>query len=610
MKFLLVAVNAKYIHSNLGIYSLNKYAQEKLETRRAQGEAFPGIQIEMGEYTINQQMELVLQDIYRRSPDVAGFSCYIWNILYVKELVRDLKKVMPQLTIWLGGPEVSYNGEEMLRELPEVTGVMAGEGEETFFRLVESCGMSFMESKEAGKRWNHSRLEELLKDRPGFIFRKSDGTISAGVPAPLMELSRIPFSYGSLEGLEHRIIYYESSRGCPFSCSYCLSSIDKTVRFRDLDMVKKELSFFLEKRVPQVKFVDRTFNCRKSHAMEIWKFILEHDNGVTNFHFEISADLLDEEELALLKQMRPGLIQLEIGVQTTNPEAIREIRRRMDLEKLERNVHAVNSFRNIHQHLDLIAGLPYEGYESFRKSFNEVYRMEPEQLQLGFLKVLKGSYMEEMAGEYGLLYKSQPPYEVLSTRWLGYDDIIRLKGVEEMVEVHYNSGQFRNVLKELVKEFDTPFDLYRELAGYYDGNRITGISHSRLARYEILYRFINETVLKGREEEKRELYRDLLMYDLYLRENAKSRPSFAREQAPFKEAVKQFFIKEAKMPSLLAGYEDYDSRQISKMAHAEGMRDQSVILFDYRNRDALFGNARAFRLILSGGELVGSERLT
>ena len=610
MKFLLVAVNAKYIHSNLGIYSLNKYAQEKLETRRAQGEAFPGIQIEMGEYTINQQMELVLQDIYRRSPDVAGFSCYIWNILYVKELVRDLKKVMPQLTIWLGGPEVSYNGEEMLRELPEVTGVMAGEGEETFFRLVESCGMSFMESKEAGKRWNHSRLEELLKDRPGFIFRKSDGTISAGAPAPLTELSRIPFSYGSLEGLEHRIIYYESSRGCPFSCSYCLSSIDKTVRFRDLDMVKKELSFFLEKRVPQVKFVDRTFNCRKSHAMEIWKFILEHDNGVTNFHFEISADLLDEEELALLKQMRPGLIQLEIGVQTTNPEAIREIRRRMDLEKLERNVHAVNSFRNIHQHLDLIAGLPYEGYESFRKSFNDVYRMEPEQLQLGFLKVLKGSYMEEMAGEYGLLYKSQPPYEVLSTRWLGYDDIIRLKGVEEMVEVHYNSGQFRNVLKELVKEFDTPFDLYRELAGYYDGNRITGISHSRLARYEILYRFINETVLKGREEEKRELYRDLLMYDLYLRENAKSRPSFAREQAPFKEAVKQFFIKEAKMPSLLEGYEDYDSRQISKMAHAEGMRDQSVILFDYRNRDALFGNARAFRLILSGGELVGSERLT
>ena len=610
MKFLLAAVNAKYIHSNLGIYSLNKYAQEKLETRRAQGEACPGIQIEMGEYTINQQMDLVLQDIYRRSPDVAGFSCYIWNILYVKELVRDLKKVMPQLTIWLGGPEVSYNGEEMLRELPEVTGVMAGEGEETFFRLVESCGMSFMESKEAGKRWNLSRLEELLKDRPGFIFRKSDGTISAGAPAPLMELSRIPFSYGSLEGLEHRIIYYESSRGCPFSCSYCLSSIDKTVRFRDLDMVKKELSFFLEKRVPQVKFVDRTFNCRKSHAMEIWKFILEHDNGVTNFHFEISADLLDEEELALLKQMRPGLIQLEIGVQTTNPEAIREIRRRMDLEKLERNVHAVNSFRNIHQHLDLIAGLPYEGYESFRKSFNDVYRMEPEQLQLGFLKVLKGSYMEEMAGEYGLLYKSQPPYEVLSTRWLGYDDIIRLKGVEEMVEVHYNSGQFRNVLKELVKEFDTPFDLYRELAGYYDGNRITGISHSRLARYEILYRFINETVLKGREEEKRELYRDLLMYDLYLRENAKSRPSFAREQAPFKEAVKQFFIKEAKMPSLLEGYEDYDSRQISKMAHAEGMRDQSVILFDYRNRDALFGNARAFRLILSGGELVGSERLT
>ena len=593
MKFLLAAINAKYIHSNLGIYSLIKYAQDMFADRKAQGEELPGIQIEMGEYTINHQMELILQDIYRRSPEVVGFSCYIWNILYVKELVRDLKKVLPQVQIWLGGPEVSYDAEAVLRELPEVKGIMAGEGEETFYHLVE--------------QYMAEEHPAFLSAQPGLIFRKKDGGIHTGMPAPLMDLSRIPFSYGNLEGLEHRIIYYESSRGCPFSCSYCLSSIDKTVRFRDLDLVKKELSFFLDRRVPQVKFVDRTFNCKKSHSMEIWKFILEHDNGVTNFHFEISADLLDEDELALMERMRPGLIQLEIGVQTTNPDTIREIRRKMDLVKLENNVHRVNSFRNIHQHLDLIAGLPYEDYESFRKSFNDVYRMEPEQLQLGFLKVLKGSYMEEMAGEYGLLYKSQPPYEVLSTRWLSYGDVIRLKGVEKMVEVHYNSGQFRTVLKELVKEFDEPFDLFQALAEYYEENRITGISHSRLARYEILFRFINENVPDIQNGKKAERYRDLLMYDLYLRENVKSRPSFAREQSPFKEAVKQFFISEAKCSFLLKGYEEYDSRQLSKMAHAEGMGDGSVVLFDYKNRDALLGNARAFRLVLKDGALIPAE---
>ena len=596
MKFLLAAINAKYIHSNLGIYSLIKYAQDMFADRKARGEEFPEIQIEMGEYTINHQMELILQDIYRRSPDVVGFSCYIWNILYVKELVRDLKKVLPQVQIWLGGPEVSYDAEEVLRELPEVKGIMAGEGEETFYHLVEQ----YMADGQLS----------FLSVQPGLIFRKKDGGIHTGMPAPLMDLSRIPFSYGSLEGLEHRIIYYESSRGCPFSCSYCLSSIDKTVRFRDLDLVKKELSFFLDRRVPQVKFVDRTFNCKKSHSMEIWKFILENDNGVTNFHFEISADLLDEDEMVLMERMRPGLIQLEIGVQTTNPDTIREIRRKMDLVKLENNVHRVNSFRNIHQHLDLIAGLPYEDYESFRKSFNDVYRMEPEQLQLGFLKVLKGSYMEEMAGEYGLLYKSQPPYEVLSTRWLSYGDVIRLKGVEEMVEVHYNSGQFRTVLKELVKEFDEPFDLFQALAEYYEENRMTGISHSRLARYEILFRFINENVPGIQNGDKAERYRDLLMYDLYLRENVKSRPSFAREQSPFKEAVKQFFIDEARCPLLLKGYEEYDSRQISKMAHAEGMGDGSVVLFDYKNRDALLGNARAFRLVFKDGALKPAEKLT
>ena len=603
MKFLLAAVNAKYIHSNLGVYSLKKYADEK--RNRQTGDALdPDWEIEIGEYTINHQMDYILQDIYEKAPDAVGFSCYIWNILYVQELIRDLKKVLPQTEIWLGGPEVSYRAEEILIQEPSVRGVMAGEGEETFFRLLgaadweekgDGCG-SACQPKER-TIWQDEALEQI----PGLVFRREnraeDGSdhrreIVKNPPAPLMALDDIPFVYSDLKGMENRIIYYESSRGCPFSCSYCLSSIDKTVRFRSLELVKKELAFFLEHRVPQVKFVDRTFNCKKSHSMEIWSFIRDHDNSITNFHFEISADLLSEEELSLLSEMRPGLVQLEIGVQTTNPDTIREIRRRMDLEKLESNVRRVNGFRNIHQHLDLIAGLPWEGYESFKNSFNQVYAMEPEQLQLGFLKVLSGSYMEEKAEDYGLLFRDTPPYEVLSTRWLSYGELICLKGVEEMVEVYYNSGQFGNTMRELQTEFSSPFDMYEALREYYRDQELSAVSHSRNARYEILFSFIRKMLEKNAQTDRLEQYRDFLTEDLYLRENAKSRPPFGRDLTPYKEEIKQFFIREGKERRYLMGYEEYDSKQMSRMVHVEIMRDGRMLLFDYLHRDALLGNAR------------------
>lgn len=603
MKFLLAAVNAKYIHSNLGVYSLKKYADEKRNRRT--GDALDlDWEIEIGEYTINHQMDYILQDIYEKAPDAVGFSCYIWNILYVQELIRDLKKVLPQTEIWLGGPEVSYRAEEILMQESSVRGVMAGEGEETFFRLLgaadweekgDGCGSACQ--PEERTIWQDEALEQI----PGLVFRRENRAeegsdhqrdIVKNPPAPLMDLDDIPFVYSDLKGMENRIIYYESSRGCPFSCSYCLSSIDKTVRFRSLELVKKELAFFLEHRVPQVKFVDRTFNCKKSHSMEIWRFIRDHDNGITNFHFEISADLLSEEELSLLSEMRPGLVQLEIGVQTTNPDTIREIRRRMDLEKLESNVRRVNGFRNIHQHLDLIAGLPWEGYESFKNSFNQVYAMEPEQLQLGFLKVLSGSYMEEKAEDYGLLFRDTPPYEVLSTRWLSYGELIRLKGVEEMVEVYYNSGQFGNTMRELQTEFSSPFDMYEALREYYREQELSAVSHSRNARYEILFSFIRKMLEKNVQADRLELYRDLLTEDLYLRENAKSRPSFGRDLTPYKEEIKQFFIREGKEHRYLMGYEEYDSKQMSRMVHVEIMRDGRMLLFDYLHRDALLGNAR------------------
>lgn len=589
MKVLLAAINAKYIHSNLGIYSLKTYGEKMLKEWGLAEQA----EISLAEYTINHQMEQILQDIYKRKPDVIGFSCYIWNISYVKVILADIKKVLPDVKIWAGGPEVSYHGEAFLKEEPAVDLVMMGEGEITFAHFLKAL------------------LEgEDLKQVPGLMVRNADGTFTDTGFRQVMDMSQIPFPYAfmDMKELEHRIIYYESSRGCPFSCAYCLSSIDKKLRFRSLDLVLPELEWFLQAKVPQVKFVDRTFNCKKSHAMAIWQYIRDHDNGVTNFHFEIAADLLDKDELDLLSTMRPGLVQLEIGVQSTNEKTLEAIRRKTDIEEIREITETINSWHNIHQHLDLIAGLPWEDLESFKKSFNDVYEMEPEQLQLGFLKVLKGSYMEELIPTCDLLYSAAPPYEVLCTKWLSYGDVLELKDIEEMTEVHYNSRQFTCTLKELEKEFDTPYEMFSFMAGYYNKNHLFGISHSRIARYEILWKIIQERLEKngkcetqgkpenGGVSEKLGQYRDLLMTDLYLRENVKSRPTFARDLSDFKDFVREFFQREEKTPEHLSGYEGYDSRQMAKMAHLEPLRDGTYLLFDYKKRDPLSYNARTVRV--------------
>ena len=589
MKVLLAAINAKYIHSNLGIYSLKTYGEKMLKEWGLAEQA----EISLAEYTINHQMEQILQDIYKRKPDVIGFSCYIWNISYVKVILADIKKVLPDVKIWAGGPEVSYHGEAFLKEEPAVDLVMMGEGEITFAHFLKAL------------------LEgEDLKQVPGLMVRNADGTFTDTGFRQVMDMSQIPFPYAfmDMKELEHRIIYYESSRGCPFSCAYCLSSIDKKLRFRSLDLVLPELEWFLQAKVPQVKFVDRTFNCKKSHAMAIWQYIRDHDNGVTNFHFEIAADLLDKDELDLFSTMRPGLVQLEIGVQSTNEKTLEAIRRKTDIEEIREITETINSWHNIHQHLDLIAGLPWEDLESFKKSFNDVYEMEPEQLQLGFLKVLKGSYMEELIPTCDLLYSAAPPYEVLCTKWLSYGDVLELKDIEEMTEVHYNSRQFTCTLKELEKEFDTPYEMFSFMAGYYNKNHLFGINHSRIARYEILWKIIQERLEKngkcetqgkpenGGVSEKLEQYRDLLMTDLYLRENVKSRPTFARDLSDSKDFVREFFQREEKTPEHLSGYEGYDSRQMAKMAHLEPLRDGTYLLFDYKKRDPLSYNARTVRV--------------
>ena len=542
MKILLVACNAKYIHSNLAVYDLQAYASDYAD------------HIVLKEYTINQQKDDIMRDIYLEHPDVVCVSCYIWNLSFVKELMADLIKILPGADFWAGGPEVSYDAEKFLTENSEFKGVMVGEGEETFKEL-------------AG--YYVEKNPQDLKDMTGICYRDGDQIIHNGW-RQIMDLSSIPFIYKDLSEFKNRIIYYESSRGCPFSCSYCLSSIDKKLRFRDTETVKKELQFFIDNKVPQVKFVDRTFNCKHDHAMAIWKYINEHDNGVTNFHFEISADLLREEELQEMSTMRPGLIQLEIGVQSTNPDTIKAIHRTMDFEKLKGIVDRIHSFGNIHQHLDLIAGLPYEDYDSFRHSFNDVYALKPQQLQLGFLKVLKGSHMMEMCREYGIVYKTQEPYEVLSTKWLDYDHVLKLKTVENMVEVYYNSGQFQNTLEYLEKFFPDPFSIYERLGSFYMEKGYGDVSHTRMRRYEILLEFLEDMPEISVDQVK-----DQMVYDLYLRENLKSRPGFARDQKPFERQVWDFRKRE----------------KVAKNAHVEVFADGTVLLFNYADRDPLTNNA-------------------
>lgn len=600
MNILLVAVNAKYIHSNLAVYSLKAYAEKHFadwektvpEQRCWEKQNHASVSIDIAEYTINQPLDQILMDLYKKKPEILCFSCYLWNISYIEQLVCEISKVMPEIEIWLGGPEVSWNAEDVLQRLPQVRGVMRGEGEATFLDVVhfyegafENCGKGFDDI--LGITYYKEEVREEKTER--FIVSTEERPVMA-------DLNGIPFVYEDIEAFEHKIIYYESSRGCPFSCSYCLSSIDKSLRFRDLELVKRELQFFIDHDVPQVKFVDRTFNCRHDHAMEIWKYVAEHDKGVTNFHFEVAADLLNEEEIALIASMRPGLIQLEIGIQSTNMQTIQEIRRTMRFEKVKKIVEQIHAKGNIHQHLDLIAGLPYEDYQRFRCSFNEVYALKPEQLQLGFLKVLKGSYMEEKAKDYQLVYQDRPPFEVLSTAWISYDEVIALKGIEEMVEVYYNSRQFEKTLELLEEEFDDACAMFEKLRDYYETKGLDQINHTRISRYEILFDFVKQLLKEKHLEGKIASYQESLIYDLYLRENVKNRPVFAGEDTVDKQTAAAFYEKEEQERRYLKGYERYDKRQMRKMTHLERIGG-NLLLFDYQNRSPLTHQAAVYTVL-------------
>lgn len=645
MRFLLVAVNAKYIHSNPAIYSLRAFAG-KVASKR----------VELAEYTINQPMQEILADIYAKKPDAVGFSCYIWNWTLIRELLAELPKLLPRTDIWLGGPEVSYDAEQIMEAYPQLTGIMIGEGEATFRDLIEyyldreaaetetgktEAGKTEAAETEAGETEAGETetaetetgkteagktetdmtaagiVQEKLQKIPGLYLRSGYTAMREPV-----DMSGIPFLYDDLAPFENRIIYYETSRGCPYRCSYCLSSIEKKVRIRDISIVKKELQFFLDKRVKQVKFVDRTFNCDHEHAMAVWRYIKENDNGVTNFHFEISADILREDEIELLCSLRPGQVQLEIGVQSVNPETLRAIQRTMNVERLESIVAAIRKRQNIHLHLDLIAGLPYEDYTSFGKSFDSVYSMRPEQLQLGFLKVLKGSPLWEKAEKFGIRYLGSPPYEVLYTRWLSYEEIRKLKAVEEMVELYYNSGQFTRTLPFLERAFETPFAMYERLAAFYGEKGYFTNSPARIYRYQVLLEFAEKW-----DGARLPIYRELLTLDLYLRENMKSRPEFAADISVCGERIRSFYQAEETGRCYLPGYEGWDWKQLSRMTHLEPfcypvwdaafLREGAIscvsashavagyLLFDYHSRNPLNAEAATQYISLEEMEALG-----
>lgn len=650
MRFLLCGINAKYIHSNLAIFSLKAYADRK---------KIPGAEIILKEYTINNYVEDILQDLYEEKADVVIFSCYIWNISFVRELAAELKKVSPDVKIWAGGPEVSYAANKFLMENPAFDLIMQGEGEEVFSELIrltveEKCRIKDVykqsESKKVlseivEKRYSIERKQAVKEEKniedkhfagednvyptnyidmskiqklQGIAVRDFSGEAALGNAesnignktkiintgfATLMNMDTIPFVYEDFHLFEHKILYYETSRGCPFCCSYCLSSVDKTVRFRSLPIVKKELDAFLEAKVPQVKFVDRTFNCNRQRAIDIWSYLVEHDNGITNFHFEISSDLLGEEELELFAKMRPGLIQLEIGVQSTNGETVDAIHRHMDLDKLFHYVDRVHELGNIHQHLDLIAGLPYENYERFGCSFDDLYAHEPDQLQLGFLKVLKGTMMEEEVKKYSILYRNQPPYEVLGTKWLSYDEIILLKGVEELVELYYNSGQYTLTLKYAVPFFESPFRFYEMFSAWYRGKGYHKLNHNRLEKYNILREFLREHI----DEHEWDTLDEIMLYDMYLRENVKGRPAWAKDTAQYKKEWKALYREQGEKlfpEDVQAGI--YDSKRAANQSHIEVFeinikkfeqsgqveKKQVFCLFDYSRRNPLNRAAR------------------
>lgn len=490
MKIVLTTLNSKYIHTSLSIRYLKAFVEDIID-------------VELKEYTINQDINYIASQLYKTNADLIGFSVYIWNLTETLRICEILKKVKPEIKILLGGPEVSFDSKEILETYPFIDYIIYGEGEESFKEFLSL----FLKGSDD------------YKSIKGLAYRSGNKVIM-NPPRPLIkDLNIIPSPYKNIgDELNNKIVYFESSRGCPFSCKFCLSSTIKGVRYFNIDRVKEELDNLIKAKVKQVKFVDRTFNANKKYAMEIMDFIIERDPEDINFHFEVTAHLLDDEMLDYLSKVKEGLFQFEIGVQSTNLKTIEAIGRTTDFPKLKGVTKRIKTFKNIHQHLDLIAGLPYEDYESFKKSFNDVYDIRPEKIQLGFLKLLKGSSLRMDEEKYGFKYLDIPPYEVLENHYIKYGELIKLKAIEDLVEKYYNEGYFENSLEYIVKNFyKSPFDFYEDLSLYWEENNYYEVSISRTRLYEILVDFYKRKGFKYLD-----IFKELIKYD-FLKNNKNAR---------------------------------------------------------------------------------------
>lgn len=577
MNTILVSLNSKFIHSNLAIRYLSKYVADD-------------VNVDIYEFTINQRADYIASEIYKLSPDVVGFSTYIWNLKETLKVCEILKTVKPQIKILLGGPEVSYDGEEILKETPYIDYIIYGEGEETFREFL-----------------NGIKGKIGLSDIKGLIYRDGTTLVKKNERDLIRNLNTIPSPYDNLGNeFENKIVYYEGSRGCPFNCQYCLSSTLRGVRVFDIARVKEDLTILIEGRVKQVKFVDRTFNANKDYAMEIMKFIKEKNPSNINFHFEITAHLIDEEFLDFLKGVKEGLFQFEIGVQSTNDNTIDAIGRTTDFEILSHVSNTIKSFKNIHQHLDLIAGLPYEDYESFKESFNDVYNLKPEKLQLGFLKLLKGSGLRLAKDRYGYKYIDEPPYEILENNYISYEELLKLKGIEDLVDKYYNEGYFEHTLNYLIKtHYMSPFRFYEDLFEYWDSNQYHKVSHSRNGLYDILLKFIynrkfedslyitqilkfdftlnnKNSKLKLGYEESNEYKDKLNLHELLRNEEILSKYLYEYKELPTKKLIKRIVIERFEIDVLQVIRGDYNI--VDDLI-------ESYILFEYKNGTINRGNA-------------------
>ena len=545
MKILLTALNSKFVHSNLAVRYLKAFTKDM------------NYECEIREFSINDREEKILEEIIKERPNIVAFSTYIWNIEMIKRLSNLIKLVDESIEIVYGGPEVSYDSQNILKELNGEY-IIEGEGEKTYREFVE-----------------YKLGERDIKSIRG-LYYKVDGEVYSNGKRPLMNMNEIVFPYEENENLDNKIVYYEASRGCPFNCKYCLSSTVHGVRFLDVDRVKKELQYFIDKEVRLVKFVDRTFNCNHKFTMAIWEFLINQDTK-TQFHFEISADILKESELELLRKAPKDRFQFEVGVQTTNDDVLNKINRFVNFSDIKEKVDELLKIRNIKQHLDLIAGLPGEDYNSFKKSFNDVYSIAPEEIQLGFLKLLRGSSMREEAEEYGMKYSPYPPYEILKTKDISYEELLKLKKVEEMVDKYYNSQKFNNIIKYLVNKFETPFDFYYELGTYFDKKGYFNRNIGNSEYYRVFLDF-NMEILK----EDNSILKELLRYDYLSFNKRRGIPDFigkniAREE---EDAIKEKLRTEISFKDYYLEAFDININEFKKSSTI--IKEKDYFVFGYR----------------------------